>query len=105
MESDKKVRRFNAVRRSIIAILIVGFLSFPLFKLLPPSYEYLVLVHVAFFVVVLVIVIGRLYRCPFCNSIPRGHPIPYVDLAPRSCRVCGHSFTASDNNESGESTS
>lgn len=89
---DKKISRFNVIRLSIIAVIFIGFLGFPLFKLLPKSYEYLVVFYVAVFVILLLLIIGCLYRCPFCNSLPRGYPIPYIDLAPSRCRVCGHSL-------------
>lgn len=97
---NSSVGRFNVIRRLIIAIMVFGFIGFFGFKLLPKSLEYITIFYVLIFVVILFLLISKFYRCPYCNSIPRGHPIPYVDLAPESCKVCGRSLRVDDQGDS-----
>lgn len=94
------IERFNVVRRFIIAVIFFGFFGFFGFKLLPRSLECMAMFYVVFFVLILFLLIFKFYRCPYCDSMPRGHPIPYVDLAPESCRVCGRSLRKGNREDS-----
>lgn len=87
-----KIKRFNKIRGIIVLIIIFAFIVFPLFELLPKEYEFFSVIYVIIFVASIFWIIVVFYRCPFCNSIPRGHPMPYVDLLPKACKVCGHSL-------------
>lgn len=87
--NDVALLRFNRIRWVIIFLLASGFISFPFFGLLPVQYQWLSAVTVLMIVVTLLILIGVWYRCPYCNVIPRGDPIPYVDLVAKKCSSCG----------------
>lgn len=91
-DQQDKLRKFHRTRISIFVVLIGGLVAFPAFKFLPVSYQWISAVFVLVFVMSLIVVIGVWYRCPYCNAIPRGRPIPYVDLLPKKCSSCGRSL-------------
>ncbi|WP_175912397.1 hypothetical protein [Burkholderia sp. BCC1640] len=80
---------FNRIRVAIIVLLVLGFVAFPFFGFVSVNYQWLSAVFVLVIIVMLIIMIGIWYRCPYCNAIPRGDPIPYVDLVAKKCSSCG----------------
>lgn len=89
---DFVLLRFNRVRWLIISFLAGGFLVFPFFGLLQDRYKWLSAIFVVAVSVSLIILIGFWYRCPYCKNIPRGDPIPYIDLMAKRCSSCGRSL-------------
>jgi hypothetical protein len=101
MKKDHResIRHFYRIRNAISFIFIGGLVGFPLINFLPPSYDWVVAVYMLAWLLPFVFLLCFKYRCPFCNAIPRGRPIPYVDLIPKACSSCGHSLRLEDEQE------
>lgn len=103
MRDIEGLHRFNVIRYVLISIAVCGLFGLYLFKYVEEDYQYLSIIYLLCVVIVVLILIGIFYRCPYCNAVPRGHPIPYVDVAPKKCGSCGRSLRVNDPDGDGES--
>lgn len=102
MRDIKGINRFNVIRYALIAIVVCGLFGFYLFKYVKKDYQYLSIIYLLCVVIIVWVMISIFYRCPYCKAVPRGHPIPYVDLAPKKCSNCGRSLRVNDSGGGGE---